>query len=307
MENNPQPQSLFFSLLPAEIRLQIYIDCWRLSGLRHQMYSACIAKRHHKLHTHTDLYMSDWPMRPSLECQIEWIGKKRFMRLQEPGQRELQALVHDDGPACKWQPFLPVLRTCRRMYGEAYPTIWENLTFVLYGPQAVQTFLEPAGRMQLVRRLELNLVFNLDGSLGQLLRQLRASDTEAEVYNARQLDWDLKWNVWVDLFETLAVVPRLERLVMFCRKTWVPENVTGLLDPKWLCQIPERIVFETLWKVRRPRQFVLCVPGLLEEDELKEWPWFLTEKEVREAPFQLLREPIAGEQEKLLLRIYGSE
>ncbi|KAB5577992.1 hypothetical protein GE09DRAFT_1214205 [Coniochaeta sp. 2T2.1] len=146
---NPQTASLFFSILPAEIRHMIYIESWRHDrvhpdsspGDRPSSLKQHIVKRKNSnSFTHTPCVVSDqtahdirsdklaafpppsphreiWSKRVENEWAVHWPCE------------ELMYSLHDS--VRKPDVFLSTLLTCKLMYHDSHPLLYGTLTFVL--------------------------------------------------------------------------------------------------------------------------------------------------------------------------------
>ncbi|KAI1328488.1 hypothetical protein F5Y16DRAFT_369156 [Xylariaceae sp. FL0255] len=167
-----QQESPFFTTLPPEIRLMIYAECWRFSGLAQHWFnipdrpgvqrasSPCVID-----HNSPEPYM-DWIYDQDAAEKIQsWVHLCQvLLPTQSPWRNHW--MCRETAKSNHWrQPvkiFLPVLLTCRKMYIEGRASIADSVTFVLHDNRTTLSFLmvDPPPIMSDLRHLQISLNFS---------------------------------------------------------------------------------------------------------------------------------------------------
>lgn len=184
-----QSASPFFTRLPYEIRQQIYLDCFRASGLPSSHPSSQL--RQHILlredghFTHTpcitspsspdvryagfrnaplaSLERATWLQRLKTEWCLHWACE--------------EAMLDHSHPRPRPSTFLPLLLTCKQTHAEALPTLYRALTFLFTDLVTAETFLFTFPRPHLpIRNIELSI------RLSNLLTELYFPYAELAAY-----------------------------------------------------------------------------------------------------------------------------
>ncbi|KAI8628736.1 hypothetical protein F5Y19DRAFT_112339 [Xylariaceae sp. FL1651] len=200
-----QAESPFFQKLPAEIRLLIYTECWRISGLtqhlfadRHQSHirrsSPCVVE-----HDAPDAYI-DWIndpdaadiMRRSNTHSSQVLNPIMFSwRNHWPCQILAYGKEHQEG-----NTFLPLLLCSKRTYLECRASIVDSVTFVFHNWTTTVLLLRrnPLPIIQDIRRLQVSIDFS------------HLELTNSGIHDqANCCEWHVMCNLLADL-------PRLEEL-----------------------------------------------------------------------------------------------
>lgn len=148
-----QSASPFFTRLPYEIRQQIYLDCFRASGLPSSHPSSDLRQhillREDGRFTHTpcitspsspdvryagfrnaplaSLERATWLQRLKTEWCLHWACE--------------EAMLDHGHPRPRPSTFLPLLLTCKQTHAEALPTLYRALTFLFTDLVTAETFL----------------------------------------------------------------------------------------------------------------------------------------------------------------------
>lgn len=121
-----QEPSAFFSALPLEIRQMIYVEFWRLTGLKQHVFSRvpiagrlthspCITDprapdaRHEKSQNSGGESSAVWERRFRTDWCVHWACEE----LDRPEVVPSNVAPTPRGPP--WSPFLPAMQTCKRM------------------------------------------------------------------------------------------------------------------------------------------------------------------------------------------------
>ncbi|KAK0750906.1 hypothetical protein B0T18DRAFT_443528 [Schizothecium vesticola] len=168
-----QAASPFFTRLPYEIRQQIYLECWRASGLPsscsdgrlrqhivmredgHFTHTPCITNPHDRDARYAgfrnaplaSLERATWLQRLKTEWCLHWACEEAMLdKTVTPGPHPRPSTI------------LPVLLTCKQTYYESLPTLYRSLTFLFTDLTAAEIFLFTFPRPHLpLRNLELSI------------------------------------------------------------------------------------------------------------------------------------------------------
>jgi len=341
-----QGSSSLFTLLPAEIRQLIYTECWRISGngsLRqhittrndaidvnpHTRAIYKLAWTHAPCITNPDLpdvrYQSFQNANPGTLDRAAWMQRLKtewclHWACEEADIAMLRASGGNGLPVPQTSSFLTILRTCKRMYLEALPSLYASVTFVFTDLTEAGDFLarytpdppSPSPSLDQVlnpreeypatfRSIEIciratNLLTELyfpyaemaapgvDGSASEGPLPVRSGGMRLSMEN----------NPWARVCALLARQQNLHAL-----RIWFD---TRDLRP-WHKRVSEARLFAKLWDVRvkHREQFILALPELPERsspDQEQDWvPFglaphhFLEGERVEEAPFVVVRGP----------------
>lgn len=189
-----QSASPFFTRLPYEIRQQIYLDCFRASGLPSSHPSSGL--RQHILlrsdghFTHTPCITS--PTSPDIRYagfrnaplasleRATWLQRlKTEWCLHWACEEAMLDKTITLGPHSHPRPstILPLLLTCKQTHAEALPALYRSLTFLFTDLVAVETFLFTFPRPHLpILNIELSI------RLSNLLTELYFPYAELAAY-----------------------------------------------------------------------------------------------------------------------------
>ncbi|KAI0841213.1 hypothetical protein F5Y06DRAFT_260915 [Hypoxylon sp. FL0890] len=168
-----QYQSLFFRRLPIEVRNEIYVELWRLSGLEQHIFWhedrkhprrshfcrwPCVTpfdvedERQKELeilfpdalsHPPPMLLSTEWNWRLKSSWYNHWRCEEEMcehLKNDEARPRRANFPCHAYN-SLLYSPYLPMLLTCKKMYSECIKSIYENTTFVFTNVQTIHAFL----------------------------------------------------------------------------------------------------------------------------------------------------------------------
>ncbi|KAL2022884.1 hypothetical protein VTK56DRAFT_4415 [Thermocarpiscus australiensis] len=309
---NPQLSSLFFTLLPAEIRNLIYLEFWRLSSLRLHIiltepedaqpdklawgHLRCITDPNAK-----DLRFEKWCLNASdklawtarlrSEFCLHWECEERSPRWRPPPGwtvPELWLPRHEPTRS----PFPDVLTTCKRMYLECLPSLYSNTTFVFTDTSTVEHFLSRYGgddERYPLRSLE--LCIRATNLMTELYFPTAAGDDEgppAIFAGTARPGLSMSNNPWQRVCDLLAGLPSLQALhIWFDSRDLRP----------WHKRVSEIRFFRRLFDVRvaNKDRFVLALPELPDRRGTPDLQvlegHYLEGKNIQNAPFTVVRGP----------------
>ncbi|KAI8626555.1 hypothetical protein F5Y19DRAFT_220079 [Xylariaceae sp. FL1651] len=181
---NLQLGSTFFGRLPLEIREMIYAECWVASGSQQHVFlsrqdgrlthSPCVltpgeadernseiqrlmsrqGQNRRGLQSRSSLVVDEqWASRFSSPWYEHWRCEEEMLRF-EKGARD-----HQSHPYYQTL-FLPILLACKRIYIEAFPSLYASITLVLTDLESAHRCLVPS-RLHAPTTLLRSLVFSL--------------------------------------------------------------------------------------------------------------------------------------------------
>ncbi|KAK1752318.1 hypothetical protein QBC47DRAFT_390262 [Echria macrotheca] len=328
-----QAQSPFFSLLPAELRQLIYIETWRdpagdgtlrqhitrrrpiesgndtnssrSSGLAH---AACITDpaaldlRYFKFQRADpgSLEKAAWLQRLKTDWSLHWACEEALID-RTAVARELSA--RDARKQKHATPFLPVLTTCKRMYLEALPSLYQNTTFIFNDTAEAAEFLamytpspsSPSSSPITLRSIEMymrasNLLTELYYPYAEMAAPgVDSSEGPSPIYvGAGAGRLSMANNPWARACESLARQPDLRSLYV-----WFDTRDLRA----WWKRVSETNLFARLREVhvKDRRRFILALPTLPEHTAAEWMPFglpphhFLVGDELEGAPFVVVR------------------
>ncbi|KAK2761595.1 hypothetical protein FQN54_001423 [Arachnomyces sp. PD_36] len=189
---HPQPQSPLFSLLPPELRLQIYTHVF--SGTIHIVTLHPIPKptphTRRRSSNLAHILCSNSPSSSSPEEQEELPCWTR-QRSKVHGIRYFNSTgsPHDPIPASN---ILSLLLTCRRIYTESHPTLYSTPTFDFNSERSLLTFLSnPPNNTPLTPSLPIPPLT----SLSLTLSHPRTPRLRSELFALRYPTWSRIWSL----------------------------------------------------------------------------------------------------------------
>ncbi|KAK5657825.1 hypothetical protein OQA88_2898 [Cercophora sp. LCS_1] len=310
-----QEHSLFFTLLPAEIRDLIYIEFWRASSrtgtLRqhvfrrpdleqtpgaprssHWAHAPCVTNPAGDDVRYTgfrnanpgSLERASWLQRLKTEWCLHWACEEAdFAMLAESGDSVPQRSL-----------FMPVLTTCKRMYIEALPSLYTHTTFIFTDIPCADEFISLYTLSQTnLRSLEFSIrASNLLTELYFPYDELADPSSDGPILTG-SARLSMSNNPWARVCDLLAQQQSLQSL-----RVWFD---TRDLRP-WHKRVSETRLFGRLFdvKIANRDKFVLALPELPErnwEEDTEYFPHglaahhFLEGKVTENAPFKVIRGP----------------
>lgn len=153
-----QVASAFFNVLPPEVRRMIYVEFWRLSGLKQHILrrstdgsyarSSCLVADQNAADGRFPRFQacSEPPYSNGLQSIDLWAKRIEsdwavHWECEELRETKLRGLKRGTLQEPLWSPFMPALLTCKLMYLECIESLYSTLTFVFTNTDTAEAFI----------------------------------------------------------------------------------------------------------------------------------------------------------------------